>query len=170
MEDRRNGWMTEYEKDLEIRVDDLQRIIRNKNNRIQELNSELIKINNKLVDAEWKIDKELKPRIESEKRSYDNWVLSGGSDDCFRNGMNGNCGPRCSVFCERPECTDELSNEQLLEYYIENDACENIVFGRGLWFKKALIDWKSETEQIKKIRKSRIEMFLYNFNNRRTVR
>ena len=142
--------MTEYEKELERTIEDLKYIIRNKNDRISDLEDEKNKLSDKLYDADWKIKTELDPRIEREKRSYDNWVLSGGSNDCMQNGINGNCGVNCSAFGSEPECTDDLEDETLLEYYVENDVVADILFERGLWWDKLKIDWKEDWRSILK--------------------
>lgn len=47
---------------------------------------------------------------------YDNYVISGGSDPCFANGMPGKCGFDCSVFGSKPECFDGMTEEQRLKY------------------------------------------------------
>lgn len=82
---------------------------------------------NKLNSAEYKIKNELEPRIESEHRSYDSWVTSGGSDECFSNGMSGNCGIHCSIFGDKPECFEGLNTkEKILEAYIEHGYMDGL--------------------------------------------
>lgn len=55
------------------------------------------------------------------ERIYDNYVLNGGSDPCFANGMSGNCGKNCSVFGCKPECFDGMTESELAEWVSEND-------------------------------------------------
>ena len=52
------------------------------NQRIDILESENRILRNKLDNAEYKIKKELEPRIASEKRSYDCWVTSQAEPKC----------------------------------------------------------------------------------------
>ena len=71
-----------------------------------------------LDSAKFIIQKELEPRIKNEQRSYDGYVLNGGGDKCYQNGMSGNCGYECSIFGEKPECFENVTTkEQILEIY-----------------------------------------------------
>jgi len=86
-----------------------------------------------LYDAEWKIKEELNPRIEQEKRAYDCWVTSPGrGDECFANGESGNCGKDCSIFCERDECLENFSPEEVIAIYKEGyDQVEGWLLENG---------------------------------------
>lgn len=59
-----------------------------------------------ISDREDRLAREKREAAEQERqraRSYDNYVLSGGSDECFREGMRGNCGENCAIW-RRGEC------------------------------------------------------------------
>jgi len=86
-----------------------------------------------LNSAESRIHNELEPRIEQEHKSYDSYVLSGGSDPCFQNGMSGNCGMKCEAFGSKEECFDR-SDEELIKIYEEGysqDKIKNIFIESG---------------------------------------
>ena len=61
------------------------------------------------------------------EKMYDMYVTSGGSDQCFQNGMNGNCGWECSVFGSKEECFDRLTDEDLVEAYHDGIAENEIL-------------------------------------------
>lgn len=99
----------------------------------ESMEMELCSLKDKLRDAQWTIDRELTPRLEREARSYDSWVLSGGSDTCMRNGMNGNCGVGCDSFGDIPECFEGFSDEDLINIRREGeDAVDQAIIDRGL--------------------------------------
>lgn len=98
----------------------------------EDLKRELRKTDDELSSANFRIKHELEPRIESERRSYDNYILSGG-DSCFRQGMSGGCGFQCPNFGEEENCKEvisEMSNEELLKYYTDNEAFDSILIVR----------------------------------------
>lgn len=106
------------------------------------------KIDDELYHANFRIKHELEPRIKSEQRSYDNYILSGG-DSCFAQGMNGGCGTQCPHFGQEDVCSKivyDISDEELLRYYIENEAFDSVpivretLIGRGLEEKVKNID------------------------------
>ncbi|MCK5610540.1 hypothetical protein KAR91_52185 [Candidatus Pacearchaeota archaeon] len=160
-----------YQEDLENEIRELKNIIGRKNNKIEKLKTELRKSEIKFSSAEWKIDHELKPRIESEKCSYDSWVTSPEShmseDEaiCYHFCETDQCGVKCPLFGDIPECTENLTDEELLKDYIENDGVEEVIFDRGLWFKKLKIDWSEDTRSIKVNRKMRREKFFWNIKS-----
>lgn len=47
---------------------------------------------------------------------YDMYVESGGSDQCYQNGMWGNCGEKCTIFGSKDECFLNMSEEEIIEY------------------------------------------------------
>lgn len=156
-----------YEKDLESKIRELKFIINRKNTTIEDLNKELRKSRDNLLSAEGRISSELEPRIQSERDSYDFWALSGGNDPCFAAGDSGNCGVDCSIFGDKPECTENMSDKELLEAYIINNGCESAILDRGLWLKKLKIDWQEDTENIKISIKVRLQRFISNFKDRK---
>jgi hypothetical protein len=104
-----------------------------------------------LSSAEHRIRYELEPRIESEHRSYDSYVTSGGSDECFRNGMSGNCGIHCSIFGDKPECFDGFNKEKIIDAYIEHgrmDGLDKLIEEYGLVEECKEIDREYYREQI----------------------
>lgn len=124
---------------------------------VTEARKELSKTEDKLSSAEYKIDSELKPRIESEQRSYDNWALNGGGDACMQNGMSGNCGFDCSAFGEHDSCSEiyvDMSDKELLKAYEDGYNVEDEIDDRELNVKKFLIDIKSYREDITSKRKT----------------
>jgi len=104
--------------------------------------------NNKLIlelDSEkYKIHNELEPRIKSEQKSYDSYVLNGGSDQCYQNGMSGNCGYKCSIFGEKPECFENVTTEEqildIYENYINTGYILDLIKEYGLEEKAKEID------------------------------
>lgn len=138
----------------EEKYDNLKR----KYDRLYDSHNELERRNRKtedeLYEANWKVKHELEPRIESEHRSYDSYVLSGGGDECFSNGMSGNCGVDCSIFGDKPECYDSFTTEeQVLELY-ETTATTNylmeLIEKMGLQGKCKDIDRKYYIDEISK--------------------
>lgn len=82
------------------------------------------KTDDELMRANYKIQYELEPRLKTERRNYDNYVLSGGSS-CFTTGMNGGCGLDCKGFGTQSGCSEILSDiedKELLKYYEEHEA------------------------------------------------
>lgn len=155
-----------YVEDLEFEVGELKDIIRGRNRTMAELREELNKTDMKLDTAEYRISSELEPRLKSEQRSYDSWVTSGGSNICMSNGMKGNCGVKCSAYGDKSECTDDLTDEELLNDYRENDVIEQVVLDRGLWVKKIKIDWKEDTAAVRHTVKARWDKYISNIKER----
>lgn len=145
----------DYQEELEEKIKDLNRIIGRKNDIIVELQEDLRKSGDKLDSAEYKISSELEPRLQRERNSYDRYVSSPESHmsedeaTCFHFSQKEQCGVECPEFGNRSECTEDLTDKQLLKDYIENDAVEQVVFDRGLWFKKLKIDWIEDSKMIK---------------------
>jgi len=104
--------------------------------------------NNKLIleldSAKYKIHNELEPRIKSEQKSYDSYVLNGGEDKCYQNGMSGNCGYNCSIFGERLECFENVNTEEqildIYENYIDTGYILDLIKEYGLEVKAKEID------------------------------
>ena len=137
-------WEQKYDN-LKYRYDNLS-------NKYEDVRNRLNKTEDELSDANYKVKYELEPRIQSENRSYDSYVLNGGSDECFSNGMSGNCGVECSIFGDKIECYDSFSTEeQILELY-ETEATTNIlmelIVKMGLQEKCKDIDRKLYQEDI----------------------
>lgn len=164
-----------YEDDLQEEIDRLKRIIGNKNNTIEELQNDIRKSNNKLDSAEYRISNELEPRIKREERAYDSYVsspeahMSEDEATCYHYCETDQCGPACPLFGDLSECTENLSDEELLKDYIINDAVEQVIFDRGLWREKLIIDWIEDSKDIKKhrnsakvVRKNRLNRLLFN--------
>lgn len=108
---------------LEEKYDSLYRRYNKLQDEYSELKRRHDEIYDKLSNAEHRIHNELEPRIESEHRSYDSYVLNGGSDECFSNGMSGNCGIHCSIFGSKSECFDSLdTKEKILEAYDQHET------------------------------------------------
>ena len=59
-------------------IDCLSYKLRKANERIDILESENHILRNKLDNAEYKISKELEPRIQKEKQQYDTWIKNQG--------------------------------------------------------------------------------------------
>lgn len=59
-------------------IDCLSYKLRKANERINILESENRTLRNKLDNAEYKISKELEPRIQREKQQYDTWIKNQG--------------------------------------------------------------------------------------------
>ena len=104
--------------------------------------------NNKLIleldSAKYKIHNELEPRIKSEQKSYDSYVLNGGEDECYQNGMSGNCGYKCSIFGEKLECFENVTTEKqildIYENYINTGYILDLIKEYGLEEKAKEID------------------------------
>ena len=168
-----------YETDLEEEIKELRYTISTKNDMIRELREELSKSENKLSSAEYKINTELNPRIEREKRSYDSYItspeahMSEEDSTCLHFCETGQCGSDCPQFGYIPECTENLSNSELLKEYIINDSIEQIILDRGLWFKKLKVDWvedskiiEEDCKSIKSSRKIRLNRLISNIKIR----
>jgi hypothetical protein len=123
-----------------------------------ELEKKFNKTESELQEANWKVKYELEPRIESEHRSYDSYVLSGGSDECFSNGMSGNCGVKCSIFGDKSECYEKFTTEEdilwVYEEYGETKYLSEIIDKMGLREKVKELDRKYYIEQIKKCKET----------------
>lgn len=63
-------------------------------NKCQELEAQNMELDDKLTATE----NELKPLKKDAEKSYDAYVLNGGGDPCFSNGMAGNCGEGCEKY------------------------------------------------------------------------
>jgi hypothetical protein len=115
---------------------------------------------NELSSAEFKIRTELEPRIKSEHRSYDAYVTSGGSDECFSNGMNGHCGFECSMFGDKAECFEGIKTEEevlnIYENYVTTGHILNLIEEYGLEEKVKEIDREAIRQQID-VHKAKIE-------------
>ena len=93
-----------------------------------DLQREYRKTDDKLYSANFRIKHELEPRIQSERNAYDRYILSGG-DSCFSQGINGGCGFHCSNFGEEENCKEvisEITNDELLKYYTDNEAFDSV--------------------------------------------
>jgi hypothetical protein len=97
----------------EEKYNDLLYYYRKRGDKIEELENKNNKLYADLNHAEFRIENELIPRIKREERSYDNWVTGGGSDECFQNGMGGNCGIECSIFGNKNECFTDITKNVL---------------------------------------------------------
>lgn len=98
------------------------------------------KTDDELYSANFRIKHELEPRLQSERNAYDRYVLSGG-DSCFSQVMNGGCGVQCPNFGEEENCQEvisEITNEELLKYYIENEAFDSAPIVRKELIKREL--------------------------------
>lgn len=76
-------------------------MVRNRNywrDAFYKLKDENDRTENKLSDAEFKIQSELEPRIKREEKGYDMFVLSGGSNICDSTGIMGGCGENCEWY------------------------------------------------------------------------
>lgn len=86
------------------------------------------KTDDELYSAKFRIEHELEPRLKFERNAYDNYVLSGGNS-CFSQRMNGGCGIQCPNFGQEENCREvisEISNEELLKCYTDNEAFDGI--------------------------------------------
>lgn len=86
--------------DYKEKYEDLLYYYRERGYKIEKLENQINKLSDKLSSAEFKIETELEPRIQREKRSYDIYVTSG----CFT-GTNGepckqDCGNCDNTGCE----------------------------------------------------------------------
>jgi hypothetical protein len=97
----------------EVKYNELLYAYRKRGEKIDKLENEYNKLYLDLNHAEFRIENELIPRIKREERSYDTWVTSGGSDECYHNGMGGNCGIECSVFGSKNECFENITNKAI---------------------------------------------------------
>jgi len=97
----------------EEKYNDLLYYYRELKRKYEKLEEKYDKTYSDLNHAEFRIENELIPRIKREERSYDNWVTSGGSDECYHNGMGGNCGIECSVFGSKGECFENITKKTI---------------------------------------------------------
>ena len=97
-----------------------------------------------LDSAKFKIHNELEPRIKTEQKSYDSYVLNGGSDQCYQNGMSGKCEYDCSIFGEKLECFENVTTEEqildIYENYINTGYVLDLIKEHGLEEKAKEID------------------------------
>jgi len=147
--------MNEWEE----KYDNLLYYYRQRGYKIEELQSKLNSIEEKLDSARFKIETELDPRIKSEQNNYDSWVTSGGSDDCFRNGDSGRCGLECNVFQDGDcEYLEEISDNVILEAYREYEVYEEEIDHRGLKKERLNIDLEEYNKEISDIAKRLIHL------------
>jgi len=62
-----------------------------------------------------------------EEKAYDFYITNGSGDQCFQNGMWGNCGLNCSVFGSKEECFAEMSDKDLIDAYDKGYAEDEIL-------------------------------------------
>ena len=167
-----------WNESLEEKYDSLKRKYDRLYDSHEDLQSKLNKCEDKLSSAECRIRNELEPRIQSEREAYDSYVTNGGNDPCFYYGMSGKCGIECPEFCEHDSCIDaidELTDDELLQYYAENDAFDaqsvirEILIERGLkeeirdiddeYCRSCIGDWSEKIDALK-ILISQFEEFL----------
>jgi len=114
--------MSEYDE----RYESLSRSYRKLEQLNEELTSENIKLRDELSLSNYKIEHELKPRIESERNSYDSYVTNGGSSDCFKQGMSGKCGIEYSNYGKEDNCFDGVSDNELFRNWQEGYGKDDI--------------------------------------------
>ena len=146
-------------KDKDRIIDDKNWTISRLRDKCDKLERENNSIRELFSEAEHTIKTELNPRIEREKRSYDRYVLSGGSDECFHIADSGNCGVNCPIIGERDYCFDNVSNEDLLKWYVENDNdyIRDQLISRGLYRKAFKISDSGYRTEIKEWKLNRKE-------------
>ncbi|MDD4779100.1 MAG: hypothetical protein PHT02_00655 [Tissierellia bacterium] len=133
MED--NYWKEKY--------DDLLYYYRKRGDKISNLEKEVNKLYDRANHAEFRITTELEPRIQREYDSYDSYVTSGGSDECFHNGDSGRCGVECSVFGSKIECFESMTSKDILNLYKDGydfDYILDYIEDMGLSEEKKKID------------------------------
>ena len=106
-------------KRLNAIINKLELTCRSLSQELEKERKENRRLSDDLDSANYTINSELKPRIKQEQKSYDSWVTSGGSDDCMKNAMNGNCGVDCNLFGSKRECVSCMSNEEIEKLIIE---------------------------------------------------
>ncbi len=87
---------------------DLLRLYKRLQNNYDELKEKYNILQDKYEESEHRISYELEPRLVVERKNYDSFVINGGSDICFRNGMNGTCGEDCELFGTKDECKNQM--------------------------------------------------------------
>jgi len=132
--------MSQLKDNLEYQVREWKSRYSRVCNVLNEVKEERNKLRNSLETAEYKIISELEPRIKREDRSYDSWVLSGGSDVCMQNGMNGNCGLNCELFGTKEECIEGMPDDEILNCYRNGEIDEAAIGFRNLEIKASIID------------------------------
>jgi len=156
---------------LESRISDLKRSIGRYRDEINSLKTKLYESEMQLDNANYRIREELEPRISSEKKSYDNWVLGGGSDPCMRAGLDGNCGYEyCGAFGSKEycfECFENMGEEEvkeLVDHGLCTDDIESLIqldkngCYNQPWLHKLFTKLKRKIESIiKKIEHKRCE-------------
>jgi predicted site-specific integrase-resolvase len=98
--------------------------------KLEETQKEKTTIEDKLSSAEYKIESELKPRIEQEHRSYDSYIT-----DPFRGSScdGSNCGVECGGFGKYDYCTDDWSDKEVIASFREGyDTLEEELYRRDL--------------------------------------
>ena len=120
-----------YGNTIEERYENLKYKYEKLQREYEDLKREHRKTDDELYSANFRIKHELEPRIQSERNAYDRYILSGG-DSCFSQGMNGGCG---------------LSNEELLKYYVDNEAFDSVPIVRKELINRGL---EKEVESIDK--------------------
>lgn len=142
----------------EEKYDRLERKYDRLSNSYSELERRFNKSEDELREANWKVKYELEPRIKNEHRSYNDYVISGGSDECFRSGMSGKCGVECPIFGEKAECYDSFTKEeQILELYATETTTNyliELIDKMGLQEKCKEIDRKYYQDEIDNHKKS----------------
>lgn len=117
-----------YGGSIEERYDNLKYKYEKLQREYEDLKREHRKTDDELYSANFRIKHELEPRIQSERNAYDRYILSGG-DSCFSQGVNGGCGFQCSNFGEEENCKEvisEITDEELLKYYVDNEAFDSV--------------------------------------------
>lgn len=128
---------------------------------IEDLNNQLRKAEEKLSSAEYKIEYELNPRIKQEERSYDAYVTSGGSDECWSNGQGGRCGFQCTCWGSKNECFEDITKEDLLYAYAEIEdqgIILDYIHDWGLQKEAQKIDIDIKLEQISNKKKELLKL------------
>lgn len=117
-----------YSDTIEEKYENLKYKYKKLQRKYEDLQREYRKTDDKLYSANFRIKHELEPRIQSERSAYDCYILSGG-DSCFSQVMNGGCGFHCSNFGEEENCKEvisEMTNDELLKYYKDNEAFDSV--------------------------------------------
>jgi hypothetical protein len=89
---------------FEEEYNNLLRLYNRLQNSYEELKEKHEILQAKYEQLEHRISYELEPRLVIERKGYDSFIINGGSDICFKNGMNGTCGEDCELFGTKDEC------------------------------------------------------------------
>lgn len=133
------------------KYDDLRYYYDKRGDKINKLEKENRKLYDNFSSAEFRIRNELEPKIQSERKSYDNYVSNGGGDMCFQIGMSGNCGYKCPNFGDKSECFEDMKDEDFLyayENYINDGIILDYIEDLGLSEKAKEIDIKLLKQRI----------------------